>query len=67
MIFKLHKINVAPPKTGLKDYQVQIQIREHGSDASGGIYLGSTCRSQEELDYQIQRCIKDLKSLRFPK
>lgn len=67
MIFKLHKTNMAPPESGLKDLQVQIQVKEHGSDASGGIYLGSSCRSKDELEHQIQRCIQDLKKLRFPK
>jgi hypothetical protein len=66
MIFKLHKINVAPAGTGLKDYQVSIQLAEHGTDADGRILLASSCRSKDDLDYQIERCIRDLRKLRFP-
>jgi hypothetical protein len=40
MIFKLHKINVAPAGTGLKDYQVSIQLAEHAINADGRILLG---------------------------
>jgi hypothetical protein len=67
MILKLHKINVAPHGTGLKDYQVSIQLADHAIDPSGRRLLGSSCRSQDELDHEIKRCIVDLRKLRFPK
>ena len=67
MIFTLHKINVAPAGTGLKDYQVSIQLADHGTDADGRKLLASSCRTQDELYHQIERCIRDLRKLRFPK
>jgi len=54
MIFTLHKINVAPPGTGLKDYQVIIQLGDHGTDVDGRKLLASPCRTQDELHHQIE-------------
>jgi hypothetical protein len=67
MLFKLHEINIAPRETGKKVYEVNIQIAMCSHDSEGRTFIGSSCVSADELDSQIDRCISELKKLRFPR
>ena len=66
MIFKLTKINTAPEKSGLISYEVNIQVAQHFSRNGERLLLGSSCQSQEELNEQVDRLIRELKKLKFP-
>lgn len=64
--FTLHKINTAPEGSNFKAWEVRIQLQNFWSDENK-IFIGADCRSQEELDAQIDFHVKALKTLRFPK
>ncbi len=64
--FTLNKINTAPEGSNLKAWEVRIQLQNFCRDENK-IFIGADCRSQEELDEQINYLVKGLKALRFPK
>jgi hypothetical protein len=65
-MFKVHKVNTAPAGTGIKSWQVSIQVSESGSRDGAKNVIGNSCVSNDEFDALKKRIIRDIQKLRFP-
>ena len=55
----------SPPKDGLPiNPEVQVALKSWQTNTSGQILLGAKLATDEEIDYQIDRMIKELESAR---
>ena len=67
MIFQIHKVLTSPDGSDRKSYSVSIQIKESGEWSGEKNLIGSVCASEQEFKEQVERCIRDLRKLKFPK
>lgn len=66
-MFEIKKLYVAPAGSGLKDWEVSIQVSGLGSRHGIDRVIGASCRSQSDLDEVVSDMIRELKKLKFPK
>jgi hypothetical protein len=61
-MFKVHKVNLAPPGTDIKTWQASVHLSEHGADNG----IGCTCVTKAEFEVLKARMVKEISRLKFP-